>query len=69
MADKKPKKTNILLVEDDKFLAGMYVAKLGLEGFKVNLAEDGEKGLKLATEEKPDIILLDIILPKMRILN
>lgn len=65
MADKKIKKINILLVEDDEFLAGMYVAKLDLEGFKVSLANDGEKGLKLATEEKPDIILLDIILPKM----
>lgn len=65
MADKKAKKINILLVEDDEFLAGMYVAKLDLEGFTVNLANDGEKGLKLATEEKPDIILLDIILPKM----
>ncbi len=65
MADEKSKKTNILLVEDDKFLAGMYVAKLDLEGFKVNFANDGEKGLKSAIEEKPDIILLDIILPKM----
>jgi len=65
MADKKSKKTNILIVEDDKFLAGMYVTKLDLEGFTVSLANDGEKGLKLATEEKPDVILLDIILPKM----
>jgi len=65
MAKKKLSKTNILLVEDDSFLAGMYVAKLDLEGFEVHLAADGEKGLKMAKEERPDIILLDIILPKM----
>lgn len=65
MADKKAKKIRILLVEDDEFLAGMYVAKLDLEDFTVSHANDGEKGLKLAMEEKPDIILLDIILPKM----
>ncbi len=65
MADKKGKKTKILLVEDDTFLAGMYVTKLELEGFEVVMAGDGEKGLKLAREVMPDIILLDIIIPKM----
>ena len=65
MAKKKSSKTNILLVEDDSFLAGMYVAKLNLENFNVQLAHDGEKGLKMAKEGQPDIILLDIILPKM----
>jgi len=53
------------LVEDDAFLAGMYVTKLNLEGYDVHLASDGEKGLKLAKEELPSIILLDVILPKM----
>jgi DNA-binding response OmpR family regulator len=68
MTVKKPKnesKTKIVLVEDDTFLAGMYVTKLNLEGFDVSLASDGEKGLKIAKEEKPAIILLDVILPKM----
>lgn len=65
MTKKKSSKINILLVEDDSFLAGMYVAKLNLEDFNVHLASDGEKGLKIAKEENPDIILLDIILPKM----
>lgn len=59
------KKIKILLVEDDAFLAGMYVAKLNLEGFEVILASDGEKGLKLAQSELPQVMLLDIILPKM----
>ena|SRR3990167_4323902 len=61
MADKK----HILLVEDDEFLAELYATKLNLEGFEVSLAADGEKGLKSAKEKKPDLILLDIVLPKM----
>lgn len=55
----------ILVVEDDSFLAGMYVTKLGLEGFSVDLASDGREGLKKAREWKPDLVLLDIILPIM----
>ena len=58
-------KIKILLVEDDPFLLNMYATKFELENFKVVVAEDGEKGLKMAAKEKPDIILLDIILPKM----
>lgn len=65
MAQKKTSGIKILLIEDDTFLAGMYVTKLQLEGFTVNLANDGEKGLALAQADPPDIILLDIILPKM----
>lgn len=55
----------ILLVEDDPFLLSMYSVKFELEGFKVMTAEDGEKGLSMAKKEKPEIILLDIMLPKM----
>lgn len=62
---KNIKKAKILLVEDDSFLAGMYQAKLSLEGFVVEMAADGEQGLKIAKEENPDLILLDIILPKL----
>lgn len=61
-ASGKPK---ILVVEDDSFLAGMYVTKLGLEGFSVDLAGDGKDGLKKAREWRPDLILLDIVLPVM----
>ncbi len=55
----------ILLVEDDTFLAGMYVTKLTMEHFQVELAGDGELGLAKAEELQPDLILLDILLPKM----
>lgn len=58
-------KIKILLVEDDPFLLSMYTTKFELENFKVIASEDGAKGLKLARKEKPDIILLDILLPKM----
>lgn len=55
----------ILLVEDDTFLAGMYVTKLTMEHYQVELATDGEAGLKKAEAVVPDLILLDILLPKM----
>jgi DNA-binding response OmpR family regulator len=58
-------KIKILLIEDDSFLLSMYAAKFELENFEVISAEDGEKGLKLAAKVPPDIILLDIILPKV----
>lgn len=54
----------ILIVEDDEFLSRMYTTKLTLEGYKVITATDGEKGLRLAAKEKPDLILLDLLLPK-----
>ncbi len=58
-------KKHILLVEDDEFLAELYATKISLEGFTVSLASDGEKGIKLIKEKKPDLVLLDIVLPKM----
>lgn len=58
-------KPTILLVEDDTFLAGMYVTKLTMEHYHVELATDGEMGLAKAQSVKPDLILLDILLPKM----
>ena len=62
---KKSQKAKVLVVEDDTFLSGMYVAKLGLENFQVVLASDGKQGLKMVGEEKPDLVLLDIVLPKI----
>lgn len=55
----------VLLIEDDRFLAGMYEKKLRLEKFDVRVAHDGEEGLRLCEVYKPDIILLDILLPKL----
>jgi len=58
-------KNKILIIEDDSFLLTMYATKFELENYQVITAEDGEKGLKLAQKEMPDIILLDILLPKL----
>lgn len=59
-----PKQQTILLVEDDGFLVQMYASKLEMEGFKVLAAVDGEKALRIIKKEHPDLILLDILLPK-----
>lgn len=56
---------HVLLVEDDTFLANIYKTKFEMEKFKVTVAENGEDGLEMAKKKKPDIILLDILLPKM----
>ena len=54
----------ILLVEDDPFLLDMYSTKFKEVGFDVSVAQDGEMGLSKAKELMPDLILLDIVLPK-----
>jgi len=59
------RKNKVLIVEDDVFLLNMYAEKFTLENYQVFAAEEGKKGVKLALKEKPDIILLDIILPGM----
>lgn len=55
----------ILMIEDDPFFGKLCVRVLEDEGFLIVLAKDGEKGLKKLGEERPDLVLLDIILPKM----
>jgi len=59
------KKTHVLLVEDDTFLANIYKTKFEMEGYKISVSSNGEIGLKDVKSKKPDIILLDILLPKM----
>ncbi|NCF74942.1 MAG: response regulator [Xanthomonadaceae bacterium] len=59
------KQVKILIIEDDVFLNGLYVKKFSDENYKVFSAFDGEKGIKIAKEKKPDLILLDLVLPKM----
>jgi DNA-binding response OmpR family regulator len=56
---------NILFIEDDVAVAEMYRLKLELDGYTVTIAPDGEQGLKLARENPPDIVFLDIRLPHM----
>jgi DNA-binding response OmpR family regulator len=53
----------ILIVEDDRFLRELIARKLRNEGYEVLEAVDGEEGLKRIKEEKPDLVLLDLILP------
>src|SRR4030042_453361 len=53
----------ILIVEDDKFLRELIVQKLIKENYEVSEAIDREQGIKKIKEEKPDLILLDLILP------
>ncbi len=54
----------IALIEDDINIGEMYKIKLELSGYSVVTAEDGKSGLKLIEKEKPDLVLLDILLPK-----
>jgi len=55
----------ILIIEDDPFLSEMYVAKFSENNFQVEVAVDGKAGLAKIKEFIPDLILLDIVLPKM----
>lgn len=54
----------IVLIEDDEILAKVITEELSEAGFRVMAAHDGEAGLKLVKSEKPDLVLLDIVLPK-----
>ncbi len=54
----------VVLIEDDKNLVNLYTTELELLGAKVHIANDGKKGLELAKQEKPDLILMDVILPE-----
>lgn len=60
----KPKRT-ILIVDDEKPIVDILVYNLQKEGYDTIEANDGEEGVRLALEKKPDLILLDIMLPKM----
>ena len=55
----------ILLVEDDPSIARGLVMNLQLEGFRAVAAADGEEALRLATSQRPDLIILDMMLPKI----
>lgn len=55
----------ILIVDDDSLLVRMYQKKLENDGYIVAIANDGETALQRVQELKPDLILLDIMMPKM----
>ena len=54
----------ILIVEDEKILSDLYAEKFQQAGFLVISASEAEDGLEVAKKEKPDLIILDILLPK-----
>lgn len=58
-------KKKILLVEDDTALASVYKSRLELEGFEVSHVGNGELALSSAIEFKPDLIVLDAMMPKI----
>ena len=55
----------VLIIDDDPFIVDMYVIKLRGEGFSVETAHDGSEGLKKIQEYKPDVVLLDVVMPGM----
>ena len=58
-------KKKILLVEDDASLAAVYRARLELEGFDIKEVHNGEDALSAAVSYRPDLILLDVMMPKI----
>ena len=56
----------ILLVEDDNNLREIYEARLQAEGYQIISARDGEEALVIAKAEMPDLIISDIMMPKIR---
>ncbi len=63
MEEHKGKK--ILLVEDDDALANVYVMRLKAEGFDIKRVANGEDALAAAKDHKPDLVLLDVMMPKV----
>jgi len=58
-------KEKILIIEDEQYLADLYKLKFDSEGYNVSVAYDGKAGIEEAKKFKPDIILLDIVMPVM----
>lgn len=55
----------VLLIEDDEALAEMYRLRLAADGYTVAIAQDGENGIAAARSEPPDLIFLDVRLPRL----
>ncbi|HZQ49085.1 MAG TPA: response regulator [Candidatus Dormibacteraeota bacterium] len=61
----RPQARRILFIEDDRLIADMYRMKLEGDGFIVEVAQDGESGARMAMANPPDLILLDVLLPRL----
>jgi len=55
----------VLIVDDDEFLLEMYALKFKESGFEVDIASNGKKALEKIQEFKPDVVLLDVVMPTM----
>ena len=60
-----PDQKSILIVEDDRFLSSLIKARLEKDGFQVAQAFDGEEGRQWLKKNKPDLIILDLIMPRV----
>ena len=58
-------KKHILVVDDDPLIARMYAHKMEIDGYDVDVASNGEDALAFVRKRKPDLILLDVMMPKM----
>lgn len=65
MVESLEEKIKVLLIEDEKEVADLYKLKLSLDGYEVITAENGEEGFEKAFKISPEIIFLDIKMPKM----
>lgn len=65
MSEKEIKKKKILLVDDDPLIIRMYQYKLNRDGYEIFLAFNGEEAIIQAKKSLPDLILLDLMMPKM----
>lgn len=55
----------VLLLEDEEIIIELLERKLKQQGYEISVARNGEQGLAMMKKEKPDVVLLDIIMPKM----
>lgn len=55
----------ILIVEDDPLIVKIYTTRLKADGYDVLSAENGEEGIKIAEESFPDLIILDVMMPRV----